>query len=229
MKWSVVSPLKIAVVDDHLLIQMALKVRLSREADFNVVGMYSNGPDMLAGLKETPVDLLVLDYLLGDRELDGLALLRIIRKRHPRMFILISSSAERPALVSLTLQSGANGFFGKTQEVDELVRAIRVVAAGGTYLSPMMAYELARLPEGHVPALETEMTGGAVLVNNSLLSPKEREVLRCCLEGMGVSEIALKFSRSMKTISGQKQAAFRKLGVRSDTELFKIQRNLDDL
>ena len=117
MKWSVVSPLKIAVLDDHSLIQLALKSRLSRESDFNVVGVYANSGDLLAALREIEVDLLVLDYLLGDQELDGLSLLRMIRKRHPGMLILISSSAEKPAVVNLTLQSGANGFFGKSQEV----------------------------------------------------------------------------------------------------------------
>lgn len=229
MKWSVVSPLKIAVLDDHSLIQLALKSRLSRESDFNVVGVYANSGDLLAALREIEVDLLVLDYLLGDQELDGLNLLRMIRKRHPGMLILISSSAEKPAVVNLTLQSGANGFFGKSQEVDELVDAIRTVAAGETYLSPMMAYELERLPGQNGPAIETELTGDAVLVNNVQLSPKEREVLRCYLDGLSVSQIATKFSRSMKTISGQKQAAFRKLGVRCDAELFKIQRNLEEL
>jgi len=61
------------------------------------------------------------------------------------------------------------------------------------------------------------------------LSPREREVLRCCLEGMSVTQIAEKFARSVKTISGQKQAAFRKLGVRNDNELFKIQHQLQDI
>ena len=59
------------------------------------------------------------------------------------------------------------------------------------------------------------------------LSPKENEVLRCFLDGLRISQIASKFSRSIKTISGQKQAAFRKLGIRTDAELFKVQRKLD--
>ncbi|MEV8761136.1 helix-turn-helix transcriptional regulator, partial [Klebsiella pneumoniae] len=61
------------------------------------------------------------------------------------------------------------------------------------------------------------------------LSPREREVLRCCLDGMSVTDIAEKFARSVKTISGQKQSAFRKLGVRSDNELFKIEYQIKEL
>lgn len=71
-----------------------------------------------------------------------------------------------------------------------------------------------------------DVKGAQRLLNDPTLSPKEREVLRCCLDGMSVSQISRKFMRSMKTISGQKQAAFRKLGVRTDAELFKLQHSL---
>jgi len=64
-------------------------------------------------------------------------------------------------------------------------------------------------------------------MNLEALSPKENEVLRCFLDGLRITQIASKFSRSIKTISGQKQAAFRKLGIRTDAELFKVQRRLD--
>ncbi|CRL51650.1 Transcriptional regulatory protein RcsB [Pseudomonas sp. URMO17WK12:I11] len=227
LKWSVVTPLRIAVLDDHSLIQLAIKSRLSREADLNVVGAYSNSRDLLEALQNMETDLLILDYVLGSDELDGLNLLRLIRRRFPGMFILISSSAEKPSVVNLTLNAGANGFFGKSEDVEGLVDAIRKVAGGETYISPMLAYELGRDPNAVRETLAADdVIGGEVLLSDPVLSPKEQEVLRCCLEGMSVSQIARKFSRSMKTISGQKQAAFRKLGVRTDAELFKLEQSL---
>ncbi|RYF49907.1 MAG: response regulator transcription factor, partial [Comamonadaceae bacterium] len=66
-------------------------------------------------------------------------------------------------------------------------------------------------------------------VRGAKLSQREREVLRCFLNGMTVGEIAKKFDRSAKTISTQKFTAYRKLGVSSDNELFKIARLLGDL
>jgi len=66
-----------------------------------------------------------------------------------------------------------------------------------------------------------------VLADHPHLSPKESKVTRCCLEGMSVFQIANKFLRSRKTISGQKQPAFRKLGISTDTELFKLQNQLN--
>ncbi|UZM16769.1 helix-turn-helix transcriptional regulator [Pseudomonas kielensis] len=68
-----------------------------------------------------------------------------------------------------------------------------------------------------------------MLVDYPELSPKGQEVLHCCLEGLSVSQVAIKFSRSRKTISAPKQAAFRKLGIRTDTELFKLQAHLQSL
>ncbi|MBU4634019.1 response regulator transcription factor [Pseudomonas chlororaphis] len=230
MKWSVVFPLRIAVLDDHSLIQLALKLRLSREADFKVVGVYSNSQSLLAELPGLEVDLLILDYALGDNELDGLNLLRMIRRRYPELLILISSSAEKPSVVNLTLNAGASGFFGKSEEVERLIEAVRKVAAGEVYISPLLAYELGRTPnDARESVTDDGLRGGEVLLADPVLSPKEQEVLRCCLEGMSVSQIAHKFSRSMKTISGQKQSAFRKLGVRTDAELFKLEQSLKSL
>lgn len=218
------APLRVAVLDDHYLIQMALELRLSREADMKVVGVYANSRDLLASLSETPADLLILDYALGASELDGLHLIGLIRRRFPTLCILISSSTETPSVVNLSLSVGANGFFGKSESAELLVEAIRKVASGETYVSPGLAYRLGRQPPAgrSIP----DVKGAQRLLNDPTLSPKEREVLRCCLDGMSVSQISRKFMRSMKTISGQKQAAFRKLGVRTDAELFKLQHSL---
>ena len=231
MKWSVVSPLRIVVLDDHALIREALKVRLGTEADFNVVGVYSGSPDLLEGLRAQKADLLVLDYQLTHGELDGLRLIQLLRSHYPELRILIFSSVERPATVNMAIRAGANGFFGKSQATEELVKAIRMVALDRLYLSPSMAAALDSTPVTPIAVVSEEEPGesGDALVDYPLLSPKEREVLRCCLEGMSVSQIAEKFMRSRKTISGQKQAALRKLNVRTDTELFKLHLDLQDI
>lgn len=230
MQWSVVTPLRVAVLDDHSLIRLALNSRLSREADFAVVGVYSGSAELISALRVLTIDLLVLDYQLHEGELDGLNLIRMLRKQHPQLLILISSSSEKPAIVNLAIGAGANGFLGKSQPVDDLVVAIRTVASGQLYLSSLMAFELDKKPvsgQECTSANGDDSPSDTLLVSNVALSPKEREVLRCCLDGMQVSQIALKFMRSRKTISGQKQSAFRKLGIRTDVELFRLQHNLD--
>lgn len=98
MRWSVASPLRIVLLDDHALIRDALKIRLSLEADFKVLGAYSTSRYLIDSLRGQDVDLLVLDYLLGDGELDGLRLIKLVHSHYPTIRILIYSSLERPPL-----------------------------------------------------------------------------------------------------------------------------------
>lgn len=227
MKWSTQFPLQIAVLDDHSLIQMALQLRLSREPDFRVVGAFSRSRDLIAALASLRVDVLVLDYALGATELDGAHLIGLIKRRFPATRILVASSTETPSVVRLALAAGAGGFFGKSEDAELLVEAIRRVAHESVYVSPGLAYRVESLLVDDRRHNELAL-GERQLLEEPTLSPKEREVLRCCLDGMSVSEISRKFMRSMKTISGQKPSAFRKLGVRSDAELFKLQHSLNE-
>ena len=223
MRWSVASPLRIILLDDHALIREALEIRFSLEADFKVQGVYSTSRELLDSLNRAEADLVVLDYQLADADIDGLRLIQSVRRHHPSIRIVIYSSSEKPATVNMSIRAGANGFVGKSQPTDELLRAIRMVALDRIYLAPAMAAELEKIPAAQMLPEGDNPDHAFTLSNQPNLSPKESEVLRCCLEGMSVSQIASKFTRSRKTISGQKQAAFRKLGIKTDTELFKLQ------
>ncbi|MCF6763244.1 response regulator transcription factor [Pseudomonas fragi] len=223
MRWSVASPLRIILLDDHALIREALEIRFSLEADFKVQGVYSTSRELLDSLNRAEADLVVLDYQLADADIDGLRLIQSVRRRHPSIRIVIYSSSEKPATVNMSLRAGANGFVGKSQPTDELLRAVRMVALDRIYLAPAMAAELEKIPAAQMLPEGDDPDHAFTLSDQPNLSPKESEVLRCCLEGMSVSQIASKFTRSRKTISGQKQAAFRKLGIKTDTELFKLQ------
>ena len=147
------------------------------------------------------------------------SLIRALRVKFPSCHILVLSTHHDPATVSLAMRVGARGFVGKGEEMAQLVKAIRKVAAGAVYLSTDMTYRLAET----VTSDTGQGRGDApdALVQAELTS-REQEVIRCYLAGMTVSEIAEKFNRSIKTISTQKTAAFRKLGVTSNNELFKL-------
>ncbi|MDY0834176.1 response regulator transcription factor [Pseudomonas sp. SED1] len=231
MKWSNLARLRVALLDDHAIIRSGFSSRLSAERDIEVVALYGNSRELLTGLRNQSVDVLVLDYTLQQDELDGLNLIRLLRIRFPDVRILIYSATESAATISLSLRAGVRGFIGKSQELDELMIAVRTVANERIYLDKMVALELGHVPgfhEGEEVGADEADGSGSVLVSNPLLSPREQEVLRCCLQGMSVSQIAIKFTRSRKTISGQKQSAFRKLGISSDIELFKIRSELED-
>jgi two-component system capsular synthesis response regulator RcsB len=172
---------------------------------------------------------LVLDFLLGERELDGLALVKQLRNHYPQQKILISSSMESPAIIKMVLSAGVKGFIGKSHNMPEIVHAIRQVALGRLFLSKEVAYEVENLYVMSEDALDTSLetcSKGNIYERVKTLSPREMEVVRCFLDGLSVSQIAVKFKRSRKTVSGQKQSALKKLGLRSDSELFKYSQDL---
>lgn len=223
------NPLHIALLDDHPMIRTVFELCLQQEQDMQLVATWGTSSELYAQLQSVQVDVLVLDFLLGDRELDGLALVKQLRNHFPALKILISSSMESPAIVKMVLTAGVRGFIGKSQPMDEILHAIRQVARGKIYLSPAVAYEVENLytlyeaPPQKKPVVHKK---SHMFEKVKLLSPREVEVVRCFLDGLSVSQIAVKFNRSRKTVSGQKQSALKKLGLRSDSELFKYSHDL---
>lgn len=216
--------LRIALLDDHAVVRHGLLSHLTAEPDIDVVGAYESSRELMRALTQTPADILLLDFSLGRDELDGVSLIRALRARYPDCRILVLSTHHEPATVSLALRVGARGFVGKGEGMADLMKAIRAVATGAIYLSAEMSYQVADATTagGAAEAGETEDP-----LQQASLSAREQEVIRCFLAGMTVSEIAEKFHRSIKTISSQKAAAFRKLGVTSNNDLFRIRQTFE--
>ncbi|WP_407351380.1 response regulator [Luteimonas sp. R10] len=209
------------LLDDHDLVRQCIATRLSQEPDIEVTGSFATSRELFAALTQQPAEVVIVDFMLGPSEIDGINLIRALKTRFPECKPLVLSANDTPAVVALSLQAGSRGVFGKVQDIDELAPAIRTVARGRVYLRNAMVEEVAAQSEA--PLGETDATAGplAALSRNAALSPREREVLCCFLDGMSVNEIAAKFSRSANTISTQKHSAYRKLGIRNDSELFK--------
>lgn len=212
-------PIRIAILDDHAVVRHGLANTLAAESDFEVIGVYEKSRDLIAGLGRVPADLLLLDFSLSPDELDGVSLIRALRIKFPGCHILVLSAHYDPATVGLAMRVGARGFVGKSEDMEQLVKAIRKVASGAVYLSTSMTYRLAETVTSDTRIDASEASDALV---HAELTSREQEVIRCYLAGMTVGEIAEKFNRSIKTISTQKTSAFRKLGVTSNNELFKL-------
>lgn len=221
------NPIKIAVLDDHPLILKAFQYGIAAEEDMVLVGLCSSRVELAPLLSAEHIDVLILDYHLADDDLDGILLIKHLHNTFPLLKILVSSTVEIPALVQLMFKAGIRGFIGKSQHQDSVINAIRRVAAGQLYVSREMQLELDRVaePVKEMQAFIEQREDDMPLDVSKLLrqlSPREMEVIRCYLDGLTIAQIAAKFFRSRKTISGQKQTALRKLGLRSDLELFKL-------
>ncbi|SDV01970.1 response regulator transcription factor [Pseudomonas mucidolens] len=211
--------LQIALLDDHAIVRHGLVSRLVLEPDFEVVGVYASSRELMAGLATNPAEVLLLDFALGPYELDGVSLIRALRVKFPKCRILVFSTHHDAATVILALRIGARGFLGKGEGMCQLIDAVRLVASGAVYLSPDMAYRVAEATAVNDGGEEKSRDHALRFVS---LSAREQEVIRCFLAGMTITDIAEKFSRSIKTISTQKSSAFRKLGVISNNELFRL-------
>lgn len=213
----------VILLDDHEMVRQGIELGLSKEADLDVVGSFGTGRELLEALAQRPVDVVVMDFVLGPTDIDGLSLIQTLSRRFSKCKCIVVSSHYTPATVSLALKAGSWGVLGKTRNLTELITAIRTVAQGRIYLEPYMLPALQGAQSMlEVASIKSKMEISSPVRLNASLTPKEQEVLRCFLDGMSVNSIAAKFSRSASTISTQKQSAYRKLGIKSDSELFKI-------
>lgn len=198
------SILNIALLDDHDVVRHGSYVHLSTDPRFHVVGNHARTPSLISTLQRHLVDVAVVDYTLAEDDLQGMELLRMLRRRFPRVRVLMFSANVHHVMISNTMAAGAAGVVSKGETLEALARAVTRVAAGHT----------------HVPANYRDEHA------EHRLSQSEREVLQLCLSGMTVTDIALQRNRSIKTISTQKHAAFRKLGLRTDRDLFTLRHQL---
>lgn len=194
----------IALLDDHDVVRQGSYVHLSQDPRFHVVGNHAGTRALVHTLLHHLVDVAIVDYTLAEGDLQGMELLRMLRRRFPRVRVLMFSANVHHVMISNTLAAGAAGVISKGETLDELARAILRVAAG----------------HDHVPVNYRDEHA------EHRLSQAEREVLQLCLSGMTVTDIAQQRHRSIKTISTQKHAAFRKLGLRTDRDLFTLRHQL---
>ncbi|MBE8589902.1 response regulator transcription factor [Pseudomonas sp. MAFF 301449] len=211
------------LLDDHEMVRQGIELSLNMEPDLEVIGSFGTGRELLDALGRRPADVVVMDFILAPSQSDGLSLIQALNRRFSQCRPLIVCSHYTPATVSLSLKAGCWGVLGKTQNLTELITAIRTVAQGRIYLQPCMVPALQGMQSfAHVANMKWKQDVSTPMQLNVCLTPKEQEVLRCFLDGMSVNSIAAKFSRSASTISTQKQSAYRKLGIKNDSELFKF-------
>lgn len=194
------------VVDDHMIIRRGLVQILSEEPRIGRIEEAADGPAAMRILRTAPVDVVLLDIALGDR--DGFEVLKLIRAELPRVGVIMLSVYPESQFAVRAIRAGAGAYLNKGCSPEDLLGAIAKVADGGVFITPAIAELLARSVRdpGGRPAHES-------------LSNREAQVLRLLVQGRSVSEIAEQLALSANTISTYRGRIFEKLGVRSLVEL----------
>ena len=203
-------PLRLLLVDDHPVLRAGLKALLSAEPDLHVVAEADNGSTAVELALQLNPDLIVMDVTLPG--LTGAEATRQIKVARPSLLVLALSVHEEVSFARLLLDAGASGYALKRSACDELVRAVRVVAQGGTYVDPSLSGHLLR------PAARGRSLARVAAVS---LSERETEVVKLLAEGLTMKEMAQQLSLSPRTLETYRARALEKLELKTRAELVR--------
>jgi two-component system, NarL family, captular synthesis response regulator RcsB len=207
----------VVIADGHEVVRIGLRAVLQRGGEgYEVAGEASSGSELLKLLAHTPCDVAIVDFQMPAEAsgMDGVLLLRELRRRYPRLRIVVLTMLRNIAIFRTMYQEGADAVVEKAVVVQELFTALRTVRAGRTYMSRQVR---AKLMEHSAPTGDASPAHGKRV---QALSVREAEVMRLLAQGLTVSEVARVTHRSVKTISLQKHSAMTKLGIANDQQLF---------
>ncbi len=198
--------IKLFLADDHTIVRQGLKKILTDQPDMKVIGEASTAEEIIALVRSTMCDVLLLDVTMPGRS--GLDVIKDLKLIAPKMHILVFSMHPEAQFAVRVLRAGGSGYLTKDSAPDEIVKAIRRAASGGKYVSPALAEWLATLTETDIekPAHER-------------LSDREFQIMRLIANGKSVTEIAQQLSLSIKTISTYRTRVLDKMRLKSNAEV----------
>lgn len=200
--------IKVLIADDHAIVRQGLKQVLAEADDMQVGGEATNGLETLEQIRNHDWSVVVMDMSMPGRS--GIELIKLAKAERPKLPILILTMHSEDQYAMRALQAGAAGYMTKESAPEQLVNAIRKVAAGGVYVSAATAEKLAQ-----------NIRPGNEALPHTRLSNREFEVFQMLTSGVSLSEAAQKLSLSVKTISTHKTHILAKLNLANQTELVR--------
>lgn len=203
--------LRIFIADDHAVLRDGLKALVNGEPDMETVGEADNGRTACERAKELLPDVAIMDISMPD--LNGVQATERLRRDSPGIKVLaLTAYNDKPYLDQL-LKAGVSGYVLKLSAAEELIRAIRTVAAGDVYLDPKMVHKVTDLYVRN-QSLKGER-------RHKELTPREEEVTRLVAQGYSNKDISERLKISVKTVETHKANLMEKLELRSRTEIVR--------
>ncbi len=198
--------IRVILADDEQLIRQGLRRLLELANDIEVVDEACDGEQLLAALPSHQVDVIALDIRMP--RMDGLRVLEVLKARAIATPCLILTTFDDPGLLLEAARRGAQGFVSKDISLEELVAALRAVAAGATWFQPAVTTSLRE---------SFRHRNGETLCRSEALTEREVEVLRLMAGGLTNREIAATLHTAEGTVKNQVSSVLGKMGVRDRT------------
>jgi two-component system, NarL family, response regulator NreC len=199
---------RILLVDDHAVVRQGFKMILDAQSDMEIVGEAANGREAVELAAQLNPDIVVMDVAMP--ELNGIEATRRVIASDPHIRVIALSMHKDSVYVREILRAGARGYLLKDSGADELVKAIRAVAGGESYLSPAVSNAVLDDYRKHVTN------------PIDLLTSREREVLQMLAEGKTNKEIAVVLNLSVYTVDAHRGRIMEKLNLHSINELVRF-------
>jgi two-component system, NarL family, response regulator NreC len=201
----------IVLADDHRIVRQGLRVLLSAEQDFEVIGEADDGREALELVRRLNPDVLVLDLMMPG--LNGLEVARQLNKQAAKVGVVVLSMHDDEGFVLEALANGVSAYVLKDSNSSDLVQAVREVSAGRRYLSPPLSDR----------AIETyqQMAKIGTMDRHETLTTREREVLQLSAEGYTNSEIAARLGISTRTAETHRSRLMHKLDLHTQSDLIR--------
>jgi DNA-binding NarL/FixJ family response regulator len=202
----------ILIADDHQVVRLGLGTLLASHPDFRVVAEASDGREALQAVETWQPQVLLLDLMLPG--LNGLEVARQVSERWPDTKVLIHTMHANEAYVVEALRNGALGYVLKESPTQELIQAIRDVAAGRSFISPALSQRSLEIYQ--------QKSASGVIDLFDTLTTREREVLQLAAEGCSSGDIGSRLFISPRTVETHRANLMRKLNLRSQTDLIRL-------
>lgn len=204
------SMIRVLLCDDHKIVREGLKMVLAEDPCLQVVAEADTGPAVLDAVRTLQgpqgIDVVLLDIALPG--MDGLDVLQSLRRDWPGLPVLMLSTYPEKQYAVRCIQLGASGYLNKSTDPDDLMAALRRVAAGGMHVTPATAEALASL-----------VGQGRTKTGIELLSHREHQVYLLLTQGHTVTEIGAQLSLAPNTVSTYRARILEKTGTKNDVEL----------
>ena len=205
--------IRLLLGDDHRIVREGLKQILADAPDLCVVREAQSGTEVLEQVRQlqgsTGLDLVLLDIAMPGS--DGLEVLQTLRREYPSLPVLMLSTYPEKQYAVRCIKLGAGGYLNKSADPDDMVAAVRKVAAGGMFVTPATAEALAT-----AMGASTTGTGAESL---DALSHREYQVFRLLTAGQTVGQIGAQLKLAPNTVSTYRARILEKTGAKNDVEL----------